>query len=271
MLINPQALQHWVEHFYGYGSWSAPVWFVGYEETGGDLPEDVASKLDYFLAEHSQAGRAELCDIRGVYRQVAARADGPKSGSYETLHDYRFGDRAALHGVWKNLIGFVHGFLQRELPDLLAYQKDQFAAAASSEAMIQLYPLPSPHAHAWYYSWLDAPGFPYLKSRSLYEETFYVQRIATILDQIRRNEPSLVLMHGMNNINRMKDSVREAFPMASFKMVKAEKLVTPQYHRADLGKTTLLLTTQIPALHHNRKETGFDWFTYGRVASLPLP
>jgi hypothetical protein len=61
-----------------------------------------------------------------------------------------------------------------------------------------------------------------------------------------------------NNINLLKKSVQEFFPDAKFKMVKAIKQQIPQHHRADFDGTTLLITTQIPALKHNRIETGYD-------------
>lgn len=268
MLIQPRALQHWIDNFYGYGSWNASIWFVGYEETGGDLPEDVASKIDYFRDANPQATGADLCDIRELYRKVSSRADGPKSKLFTTLHDYRFGGHATLHGVWKNLISFVHGYNGEPLPDLLSYQKNAFVAPSSQEALIQLYPLPSPHAHAWYYSWLDIPGFGFLKSRGQYEDYVYQKRISTIMGKVAEHKPSLVLLHGMNNINTLKDSIREVFPGAKFRMVKAEKLVTPQYHRADADGITILVTTQIPALRHGRKETGFDWQRFGEAVKL---
>jgi hypothetical protein len=48
MLIDGKALKYWIDNFYGYGSWHARFWFVGYEESGGDVPEEVAGKLNYF-------------------------------------------------------------------------------------------------------------------------------------------------------------------------------------------------------------------------------
>ena len=87
----------------------------------------------------------------------------------------------------------------------------------------------------------------------------------TILHNISAYRPDLVLMYGMNNINVLKDSVLEFFPAAKFKMVKAVKQQIPQHHRADLNGTTLLITTQIPALRHNRVETGFDWEAFGSI------
>ena len=46
MLIEAKVLKYWIDNFYGYGSWHARIWFVGYEESGGDIPEEVADKGD---------------------------------------------------------------------------------------------------------------------------------------------------------------------------------------------------------------------------------
>ena len=71
-------------------------------------------------------------------------------------------------------------------------------------------------------------------------------------------------MYGMENINGLKRSIQESLPGAKFKMVKAVKGQIPQHHRADVDGTTVLITTQIPALRHHRIETGFDWKEFGR-------
>jgi hypothetical protein len=263
MLISQDKLQHWLDHFYGYGSWDSKFWFVGYEDSGGDLPEEVADKINWFYEKHgiSNGQASQLCNIRDLYKNVAVHLEGPKAGVFDTRFDYRFGDKAIQHGVWKNLIAFMHGYENKKQPDLLSFQQTKFGIG---EALISLYPLPSPHNHAWYYSWLDMPSMPFLKSRSLYEDHVYEQRIESILSRIKKHSPGVVLMYGMNNINTLKKSIQSAFPGVDFKSVKAEKLVTPQYHRAQIGKTTLVLTTQIPTLRHGRIETGFDWEKFAR-------
>lgn len=268
MLINAQALSHWMKHFYGYGSWNAPIWFVGFEESGGDLPEDVADKLDHFIREHAGSSAPSLCDIRELYKDVAFRIEGPRAERFNNFFEHRFGERAVLHGLWKNLIAFVYGFRNEPLPDLLAYQRDSFLSPEKpSEALIQLYPLPA-HNHAWYYSWLDLPDLPFLKTRSRYEQHVYPDRINHIMEKIREHKPEVVLMFGMKDINSIKEKFRLFFPSAKFTMVKTVKQKIPQHHRATLNGTNLLLTTQIPALRHNRKETGFDWEAVGRTLNL---
>ena len=280
MLIEENALKYWIDNFYGYGSWNAKFWFIGYEESGGDLPEEVAEKINYFYKVHALAEDKTLCDIRDLYRHVAVRWDPPSRGAsaekasssrndktrlFANRYEYRFDSGAVQHGIWKNLIAFIHGYRNEELPDLLAYQKHTFASnSAHNEALIQLYPLPSPHNHAWYYSWLDLPQLGFLKSRNLYQEHVYQRRINNILSNISTYKPELVLMYGMDNINTLKKSVQEFFPAAKFKMIKATKQQIPQHHQADIYGTTMLITTQIPALRHNRIETGFDWEGFGK-------
>jgi hypothetical protein len=267
MLIKDRPLKHWMDNFYGYGSWQARVWFVAYEESGGDFPEEVSERLNYFSNVHASSTTATLCNVRELYKHVAAELEGTRGELFKNLFDYRFGPNAIIHGIWKNLIAFVHGYKGEKLPDLLYYQQNNFAMDPSHEALINLYPLPSPHNHAWYYSWLDLPDFHFLKRRSSYESHVYKSRISKILQNIDRYKPEVVLMYDMNNINMLKQSVQEFFPAAKFSMVKAIKQRIPQHHRADFNGTTLLITTQTPALKHNRIETGFDWEELGKTVN----
>jgi hypothetical protein len=264
MRIQEQALNHWIDNFYGYGSWSAPIWFVDYEEGGGDTPEEVAEKLNYFYSKHSSNLQPKLCDIRELYKHVAFRIDGPRADLFTNLYQYRFGKNATQHGSWKNLIAFAHSFQNRKLPNLLNYQKNAFAqSSGNNEALLRLYPLPA-HNHAWYYSWLDMPKLEFLKSRAAYEEHVYANRMRIILQNMRLHKPELVMMYGMSNINKLKESVQASFPEVKFKMIKAIKQQIPQHHRTDINGTTLVITTQIPSLRHNRIETGFDWQAFGK-------
>lgn len=250
--------------FYGYGSWEAKLWFIAFEESGGDLPEDVAERIDYFKQHHPRQ-QATLCDMRELYKNVGARLDGPRAAKFNTLFDHRFGPKAILHGGWKNLIAFAHGYRGKDLPDLLSYQKKLLVSPSfKKEAFIDLYPLPAPHNHAWYYSWLDLPAFSFFKSRATYQETVYDGRIKTILSNIQTYKPQVALFYGMNNVHQLKKSVQNVFPEAVFKMEKAVKQQLPNYHRARLKDTTILITTQVPTLRHNRMETGFDWYAFGK-------
>lgn len=263
MLIEEKKLKHWIDNFYGYGSWQARFWFVAHEEGGGDTPEEVADKLTYFQAEHPKP-YPTLCDIRNLYKQTTLSITGPRADLFSNLYDYRFDQNAVQHGEWKNIIAFVFGYQNKPLPDLLSYQKKSLASSTEKkEALLRLYPLPA-HNHAWYYGWLDLPQINFLKNRTRYQEHVYKSRIHTILTNLDLNKPEVVVMYGMDTIDKLKKSVLEFFPEVKFKSVKAIKKIIPQHHRVDLGTTTLILTTQIPGLRHNRVETGFDWETFGK-------
>jgi hypothetical protein len=265
MLIEEDKLKHWIDNFYGYGSWHAKFWFVAYEESGGDLPEEVADKINYFFKIHPSNTGENLCDSRDLFKHVAFRLEGPRADLFTSLYDYRFGNNAVQNSIWKNLTAFAHGHQNKPVPDLLAYQQKQFAVPlANTEAVINLYPLPA-HNHAWYYSWLDLPNLSFIKNRTRYYEHLFQHRINTILSNISKYKPELVLMYGMDNVNSIKKSVQDFFPEAKFKMVKAIKQHIPQHHEADFNGTKMLITTQIPALKHNRIETGFDWEAFGKT------
>lgn len=266
MLIKEEALRHWIENFYGYGSWHARFWFVAYEEGGGELPEDVAERINYFTTHHPKPDGGALCDIRGLYSNVRLRWEGPKAKLYHTVYDFRFGEGASPHTIWKNLTAFEYAFKDEPLPSYADYQKNSFASPeARNEAILKLFPLPAAHHHGWYYSWLDLPGLEFIRSRNTYEERVYPRRIERILSNITTYKPELVLLYGMSNINTLKASIQEHFPAARFTLVKAVKRQIPQYHRTDVNGTVLLITTQIPALRHQRVETGFDWEAFGRA------
>src|SRR5688572_13702830 len=153
MPIKAEPLQHWINNFYGFGSWEAPFWFVGYEESGGDLPEEAAEKSNYFFTAHESVTEPTLCDIRELYKHICFRIEGPRMELFTNFHDHRFGPHAVQHGFWKNLTAFEYSFQNKKIPDLLQYQQEKFVSPSSQEALIHLYPLPA-HNHAWYYSWL---------------------------------------------------------------------------------------------------------------------
>jgi hypothetical protein len=66
----------------------------------------------------------------------------------------------------------------------------------------------------------------------------------------------VVLVYGMDNMNLLKKSVEEFFQKTNFKMVrdiipKAIGRQILQHHWTEFDGTTLLITTQVPALKHN--------------------
>jgi hypothetical protein len=111
------------------------------------------------------------------------------------------------------------------------------------------------------------PKISFIKKRTEYQSHVYENRINTILTNLDRYKPEVVLLYGMNNIQSLKTSVQNFFPAAKFSLVKAIKQHIPQHHRTNFNGTTLLITTQVPTLRHNRVETGFDWYSFGKMVA----
>ena len=234
------------------------------KKAGVIYPKKLAKDLTTFTLCRMPMNQSYVTSEK-VYRRVAFRAEGPRSLKFSTLYDHRFGADATLHSAWTNLTAFEYGYREESLPDLLEYQQELFGApSAHAEALIRLYPLPA-HNHAWYYAWLGMPHLNFLKSRSLYQECLYPSRIQTILQNAIIYKPEVVLMYGMENINMLKESIKQFFSNAKFKTVKGVKRQIPQHHWAHLDRTTVVITTQIPALRHNLIETGFDWYEFGKL------
>src|SRR5687768_11095386 len=108
MAINEKVLKHWIENFYGYGSWDAKFWFISYEEGGGDLPEEVSEKIDYFYQVNDKQ-EGSLCDLREVLKEVKVGSDRPKIRTLHSAYKNRFGENAILYGPRKNLSTFRDG------------------------------------------------------------------------------------------------------------------------------------------------------------------
>src|SRR5258706_11670073 len=63
-MLDEELLQAFIEGFFGYGSWSAPIWFVGMEEEGGASAGEIALRLEAWSAR----GRKSLEDLVDYYR-----------------------------------------------------------------------------------------------------------------------------------------------------------------------------------------------------------
>ena len=87
MLIQEKTLNHWIDNFYGYGSWQAKAWLIAFEESGGELPEEVAEKINYFGNAHAATREPTLCDIRELYRHLTL--EGPRADLLNR-YEYRF-------------------------------------------------------------------------------------------------------------------------------------------------------------------------------------
>ena len=131
-----------MESFFGYGRWSAPIWFIGIEEAGGRTEREIEQRLRVWASR----GRKELEDATTFYAESGNTA----------WH----GEHAAMQATWKQLIRIL--LLARGKADdddaILAYQRTQLGLSTGHTCLAELLPLPSPDTATWNYgNWSDLP------------------------------------------------------------------------------------------------------------------
>src|ERR1700690_2025758 len=112
-MLNPSALNNYIGSFFGYGRWSAPIWFVGIEEAGGRTEREIEQRLAVWGAR----GKNELEDPPAFY---------PKSGN-AAWH----GGNATLQLTWTQLIRILL-IAQGKLDSpsaILDYQRNRLGTA----------------------------------------------------------------------------------------------------------------------------------------------
>jgi len=178
-MLNPSALNNYIESFFGYGRWSAPIWFVGIEEAGGRTEREIEQRLAVWAAR----GKKELEDAPTFY---------PASGNY-AWH----GERANIQATWKQLIRML--LLARgECDDdkaIVDYQSTQLGSSTGDTCLAELLPLPSPDTVTWNYNrWSNLDR---LSSRQSYLAEILSPRADVLKERCAFYRPSVVVFYGL--------------------------------------------------------------------------
>ena len=178
-MLNSSALNTYLESFYGYGRWSAPIWFIGIEEAGGKAEREIEERL----AVWASRGHQELEDAPTFY---------PASGNH-AWH----GESATPQATWKQLIRML--LLARGKCDddkaTLDYQRTQLGSSSGDTCLAELLPLPSPGTATWNYNrWSDLPR---LTSRQSYHAAMPGTRAETLKDRCSLYRPAVIIFYGL--------------------------------------------------------------------------
>lgn len=273
MPLDSAKLQHWIDNFYGYGRWDAPVRFIGYEEGGGADYKEVEQKLDYFY-NNWPINPPYLSDIRKLHKHVECDERG-----YSNHYDFRFSNvaRKQPQETWKHLIAFMKGYLSQSFPtnvDILGYQKDTLADDLNHhEALIELYPLPNPKTTKWAYqkkSWVDHTVLLKTKNnttipltdREYYEHAIIDERIVEIERQLlaNTNKVKVIVCYGRSHgFEKLKESkFWKGQPMLS-----CNKSIKFKYQDSVNGP--LIVFINHPASNRGNKIP--DWYSLGQWAN----
>lgn len=177
-------LSEFTSQFLGYGNLSAPIWFVGLEEGGG---QDLA-EIEQRVLAWERRGAQLVEDLAGYHREIGVTwfFDGP---------------RPVLQRTWCALMKTLQAYrtAPADADTLRQLQGGVFGASNGSVALLELLPLPSKDKSSWIYSSL-AYGMPMLESRASYEAAMRPQRIERLRSLIAQHAPQVVICYGMSEL-----------------------------------------------------------------------
>lgn len=177
-MLDDASLSAYASTFYGFGSYTAPYWFVGMEEGGGG---DFNELKQRFVSWESR-GRKELEDLR----------------EYLALIGYVkwFGEGAKLQKTWSQYIRLMLAAEGEEITidAVRAFQSKVFGKKGES-CLIELLPLPSRSVGDWQYpQWSHLPQ---LQSRKAYFSYYARSRAEHIRSRMLEHSPKAVVFAGM--------------------------------------------------------------------------
>lgn len=162
-------LQEYIHNFYGYGSLSSPLWFVGMEEGVGD------ETLEDRLLAWARLGKSSTIDIREFHQLINERR--------------WFSLFPQIQKTWKGLI--LAALAYYELPsgrdEVRKYQR--VTMATDDMALLELLPLPHKNLTTWNHNNIYT-------SKSVYRDEIAPKRISWLKKQIAERNPKAVVMYG---------------------------------------------------------------------------
>lgn len=175
-MLDTDLVHSFMHTFYGYGSWSARLWFVGMEEGGGDNIDQLSNRLAIWNGE-------ELEDLQKFHE--------PLGGTNW------FGAHPPVQRTWGKLIRIALCADARpsDLESVRVYQREELGRRDGASALIELFPLPSPSTKQWTYR---EAGMPQIATRETYREFLGEERTVTIQRRIDHFGPRAVVFYGLS-------------------------------------------------------------------------
>jgi len=176
--MNDKLLDQFLWGFYGYGDWTAPIWFLGMEEGGGENAAEVDRRLELW----DSRGQPDLLDVHDLLGAV---------GNTDWI-----GEGNALQPTWAGLIRLLLSAQGKDSGNdaVRRFQGDVWGRTGSRTCAIELFPLPSPSIRAWnYWEWSQSP---HLINRMVYQHATFSYRARRIVERIKKYSPKAVVCYG---------------------------------------------------------------------------
>lgn len=178
--LNDSAVEAFIDGFFGYGNWAAPIWFIGMEEGGGGTISEAGRRIEAWRVR----GKLDLEDLVEYHYAIGI-----------TKH---LGSRPALQPTWSKLVHLLLGMSGDAATDerVRGFQAKELGRRGGSSALVELLPLPSPGIGQWIYG--GATTIPYLSSRERYRLHVVRHRISALRERIATYRPAAVVFLGLS-------------------------------------------------------------------------
>lgn len=186
-MLNHEKLETYINNFYGFGNWNSDFWFIGMEEGGGNKESEVKKRLDSW---HSSS--TDLIDNKTHHERIGIT---------------KFFDRGILQSTWAKLIrlklsieGELSGNDNTDRKKIRNVQKHSWGQLKSDNALLDLFPLPSPGIGKWRYKTEQWTDIDYLQNREKYRDTLKEMRTQYIREKINSHQPKVVVFYSATYI-----------------------------------------------------------------------
>ncbi|MEO8381610.1 MAG: hypothetical protein ABI779_18255 [Acidobacteriota bacterium] len=177
MTLAASLIRSFAETFFGYGSWTAPYWFVGMEEGGVASIEEFENRVHVW----DDDGRPALVDLVEFHTKIGV--------------EEWFKDAPPLQRTWRSLIRAVQAATGRDTSpeSLREYQAHRLGRINGETALLELLPLPNPTTKHWIYESLGIDAF---STRKKYVKALRSSRADQLIARIRGEKPRAVVFYG---------------------------------------------------------------------------
>lgn len=186
-MLYREKLEAYINNFYGFGNWNSGFWFIGMEEGGGKEEPEVKKRLGSWYNYST-----DLIDNKAHHQRIGIT---------------KFFDQGTLQTTWAKLIrlkmsieGKISGNLNDDRENIRLVQKKSWGQKDSDNALLDLFPLPSPGIGDWLYGTKQCTDIEYLRERKTYRDTLKEIRIQYIRDKINTHLPKVVVFYSTSYI-----------------------------------------------------------------------
>lgn len=237
-ITENRLIYEFIFNFFGYGNLEekCKYWFVGIEESGGNLIDEVNERVALWYKNKNITE-----DLYEYHRNLTK--------DRSAFDDFLDAKATKIQFTWEQLIRIVLSYEDKTInPDtILSYQKNNLCRINNNTCLLELLPLPDSRNSQWIYKNYDSC----LNNKDIYVENIIQYRIQRIKELIKYKKPQFVVLYIMSYFNSSYGKYICSIFESGFQPQYLESSDFPIY----IGKlnNTTLIVSHHPTAHNNNK------------------